>query len=116
MCFMTLEGESAAPVTATPVVKESDPEEKLEQRETFVAFARVYSGVVKKGQSVFVLGPKYDPTQGLSMVNADTHSMDGQYRQDQIIHICIYNTIKYNVTNHCSTRKLLYWKLKYFIS
>uniref|UniRef100_A0A3B4UIW6 Elongation factor-like 1 n=1 Tax=Seriola dumerili TaxID=41447 RepID=A0A3B4UIW6_SERDU len=38
-----------------------------EQRETFIAFARVYSGVVKKGQRVFVLGPKYDPTQGLRM-------------------------------------------------
>ncbi|XP_027138710.1 elongation factor-like GTPase 1 [Larimichthys crocea] len=37
-----------------------------EQKETFIAFARVYSGVVKKGQRVFVLGPKYDPAQGLS--------------------------------------------------
>ncbi|TKS69438.1 Elongation factor-like GTPase 1 [Collichthys lucidus] len=40
--------------------------DKEEQKETFIAFARVYSGVVKKGQRVFVLGPKYDPAQGLS--------------------------------------------------
>lgn len=39
--------------------------EEEEGKETFVAFARVYSGVVKKGQRVFVLGPKYDPAQGL---------------------------------------------------
>lgn len=50
-------------------MKDSKPEEEEEQKETFVAFARVYSGVVKKGQRVFVLGPKYDPAKGLSMVN-----------------------------------------------
>uniref|UniRef100_A0A671KL10 Elongation factor-like 1 n=1 Tax=Sinocyclocheilus anshuiensis TaxID=1608454 RepID=A0A671KL10_9TELE len=33
-----------------------------ENKEHFVAFARVYSGVVRKGQKVFVLGPKYDPS------------------------------------------------------
>lgn len=50
-------------------MKDSKPEEEEEQKETFIAFARVYSGVVKKGQRVFVMGPKYDPAQGLSMVN-----------------------------------------------
>uniref|UniRef100_A0A4W6CXU4 Elongation factor-like 1 n=1 Tax=Lates calcarifer TaxID=8187 RepID=A0A4W6CXU4_LATCA len=38
------------------------------EEETFIAFARVYSGVVKKGQRVFVLGPKYDPAQALNML------------------------------------------------
>ncbi|XP_035768644.1 elongation factor-like GTPase 1 [Neolamprologus brichardi] len=47
-------------------LKDSKPEEEEEAKETFVAFARVYSGVVKKGQRVFVLGPKYDPAQSLS--------------------------------------------------
>uniref|UniRef100_A0A3B3R0X7 Elongation factor-like 1 n=1 Tax=Paramormyrops kingsleyae TaxID=1676925 RepID=A0A3B3R0X7_9TELE len=32
-----------------------------EEKEHFIAFARVYSGVVRKGQKVFVLSPKYDP-------------------------------------------------------
>ncbi len=50
-------------------LKDSKPEEAEDSGETFIAFARVYSGVVKKGQRMFVLGPKYDPTQGLSMVN-----------------------------------------------
>ncbi|KAL1271891.1 hypothetical protein QQF64_030907, partial [Cirrhinus molitorella] len=36
-----------------------------ENKEHFVAFARVYSGVVRKGQKVFVLGPKYDPSLAL---------------------------------------------------
>lgn len=27
----------------------------------FIAFARVYSGVIKTGQKLFVLGPKHDP-------------------------------------------------------
>uniref|UniRef100_A0A674ENY0 Elongation factor-like 1 n=1 Tax=Salmo trutta TaxID=8032 RepID=A0A674ENY0_SALTR len=43
------------------------PEEE-EGKETFVAFARVYSGVVRRGQKVFVMGPKYDPAQGLRML------------------------------------------------
>uniref|UniRef100_A0A669BBI7 Elongation factor-like 1 n=1 Tax=Oreochromis niloticus TaxID=8128 RepID=A0A669BBI7_ORENI len=47
-------------------LKDSKPEEEEEPKETFVAFARVYSGVVRRGQRVFVLGPKYDPAQGLS--------------------------------------------------
>ncbi|XP_026122706.1 elongation factor-like GTPase 1 [Carassius auratus] len=34
-------------------------------KEHFVAFARVYSGVIRKGQKVFVLGPKYNPLLAL---------------------------------------------------
>nr|XP_046243837.1 elongation factor-like GTPase 1 isoform X2 [Scatophagus argus] len=49
-------------------LKDSKPEEEEKQKETFIAFARVYSGVVKRGQRVFVLGPKYDPARGLSML------------------------------------------------
>lgn len=51
-------------------LKDSKSDEEEEQRKTFIAFARVYSGLVKRGQRVFVLGPKYDPAQGLRMVNA----------------------------------------------
>lgn len=48
--------------------------EESEEKETFIAFARVYSGVVKKGQRLFVLGPKYDPAQFLCMVNSSTNT------------------------------------------
>uniref|UniRef100_A0AAQ5XCF7 Elongation factor-like 1 n=1 Tax=Amphiprion ocellaris TaxID=80972 RepID=A0AAQ5XCF7_AMPOC len=37
-------------------VKDSKPEEEEELKETFIAFARVYSGVVKKGQRVHLDG------------------------------------------------------------
>ncbi|XP_030621732.1 elongation factor-like GTPase 1 isoform X2 [Chanos chanos] len=45
-------------------VKSTGPEEE-DWKEHFVAFARVYSGIVKKGQKAFVLGPKYDPALAL---------------------------------------------------
>ncbi|XP_077567818.1 elongation factor-like GTPase 1 isoform X3 [Stigmatopora nigra] len=46
------------------------------QNETFIAFGRVYSGVVKKGQRIFILGPKYDPVQGLSMLPEPCNASD----------------------------------------
>ncbi|CAJ1048662.1 elongation factor-like GTPase 1 [Xyrichtys novacula] len=54
--------------TVNLTMQDPNPEVEDEQKETFVAFARVYSGTVRKGQRVFVLGPKYDPAQGLSML------------------------------------------------
>ena len=50
-------------------LKDSRMVQEEEQKEVFIAFARVYSRTVKKGQRVFVLGPKYDPTRGLSLVS-----------------------------------------------
>ncbi|XP_034039966.1 elongation factor-like GTPase 1 isoform X2 [Thalassophryne amazonica] len=47
-----------------------------EDEHTFIAFARVYSGVLKKGQTVFILAPKYDPVQGLSMLSEDCKTLD----------------------------------------
>uniref|UniRef100_A0A8C1PS52 Elongation factor-like 1 n=1 Tax=Cyprinus carpio TaxID=7962 RepID=A0A8C1PS52_CYPCA len=38
-----------------------------ESKEHFVAFARVYSGIIRKGQKVFVLGPKYNPSLALRL-------------------------------------------------
>ncbi|XP_074523157.1 elongation factor-like GTPase 1 [Halichoeres trimaculatus] len=66
--------QESQPVRLNPVKTESlvspdsKSEKEEEQKETFIAFARVYSGTVKKGQKVFVLGPKYDPAQGLSVL------------------------------------------------
>ncbi|XP_053321413.1 elongation factor-like GTPase 1 [Spea bombifrons] len=36
-----------------------------DDKSTFIAFARVFSGVARKGQKIFVLGPKYDPIKAL---------------------------------------------------
>ncbi|XP_033962713.1 elongation factor-like GTPase 1 [Pseudochaenichthys georgianus] len=67
---MPQEGQPAEVSTAkmeSLTLNDSKPQEEEEQQ-TFMAFARIYSGVVKKGQRVFVLGPKYDPAKGLSML------------------------------------------------
>ncbi|XP_062868569.1 elongation factor-like GTPase 1 [Trichomycterus rosablanca] len=45
------------------------PAPEDEDAEHFVAFARVYSGVVRRGQRVFVLGPKYDPAVALQTLS-----------------------------------------------
>lgn len=60
----------------------AEENEEKEEKETFVAFARVYSGVVKKGQRLFVLGPKYDPAQFLRMVNGFTEALL-KYQQEE---------------------------------
>uniref|UniRef100_UPI00358F0EC0 elongation factor-like GTPase 1 n=1 Tax=Myxine glutinosa TaxID=7769 RepID=UPI00358F0EC0 len=33
----------------------------------FIAFARVYSGTVKRGQRLYVMGPKYNPVNGVQL-------------------------------------------------
>ncbi|XP_019801357.1 elongation factor-like GTPase 1 isoform X2 [Tursiops truncatus] len=37
-------------------------------REAFIAFARVFSGVARRGKKIFVLGPKYSPLEFLQRV------------------------------------------------
>ncbi|OCT86890.1 hypothetical protein XELAEV_18020580mg, partial [Xenopus laevis] len=36
--------------------------QEADNKSYFIAFARVFSGVVRRGQKIFVLGPKYDPS------------------------------------------------------
>lgn len=43
-----------------PAEKEK-PQEEEDEREQLIGFARVYSGTVKIGQELYVLGPKYNP-------------------------------------------------------
>lgn len=50
------------------LVQKSDEKQDIENRSYFIAFARVFSGVVRRGQRIFVLGPKYDPTEALPKV------------------------------------------------
>lgn len=44
---------------------EKSEKQDTENKSSFIAFARVFSGVVRRGQKIFVLGPKYDPTAAL---------------------------------------------------
>ncbi|WVZ59951.1 hypothetical protein U9M48_010032 [Paspalum notatum var. saurae] len=41
----------------------------IESEECFLAFARVFSGVLRAGQKVFVLSPLYDPVKGDTVQN-----------------------------------------------
>lgn len=48
---------------STEVLKLTEDEETPKSH--VLAFARVYSGTIKKGQRLYVLGPKHDPREGL---------------------------------------------------
>uniref|UniRef100_A0ABM5EYZ3 Elongation factor-like GTPase 1 isoform X1 n=2 Tax=Pogona vitticeps TaxID=103695 RepID=A0ABM5EYZ3_9SAUR len=58
-------GEDQAPASQTETLSLSTGKQEDAQKEVFVAFARVFSGVVRRGQKLFVLGPKYDPAESL---------------------------------------------------
>uniref|UniRef100_A0A663LKM2 Elongation factor-like GTPase 1 n=1 Tax=Athene cunicularia TaxID=194338 RepID=A0A663LKM2_ATHCN len=44
--------------------------QEADNKESFIAFARVFSGVLRRGQKIFVLGPKYDPAESLHKCSA----------------------------------------------
>lgn len=69
--------ENGTPLILEPANKENKENEnnemKIKPREEkelpkshVLAFARVYSGTIKKGQQLYVLGPKHDPRESLS--------------------------------------------------
>uniref|UniRef100_G3QQP7 Elongation factor-like GTPase 1 n=1 Tax=Gorilla gorilla gorilla TaxID=9595 RepID=G3QQP7_GORGO len=49
-------------MTPKPVLQEEN------NQESFIAFARVFSGVARRGKKIFVLGPKYSPLEFLRRV------------------------------------------------
>lgn len=53
------QSESTAP--SGDVVKGVEGLEIEDAGPVFIAFARVFSGTLRKGQDLYVLGPKYDP-------------------------------------------------------
>ena len=57
------------PIAREKVNGHNDKNETLMEDETaFVAFARVFSGTLKPGQKLFVIGPKYDPSLVLQRI------------------------------------------------
>nr|XP_026695033.1 elongation factor-like GTPase 1 isoform X1 [Ciona intestinalis]XP_026695034.1 elongation factor-like GTPase 1 isoform X1 [Ciona intestinalis] len=54
----------------SPEISEQVPE-KEEKQEQFVAFARVFSGTLKVGQKLYVLGPKYDPAPFIGLEDSE---------------------------------------------
>ncbi|MEE6503277.1 hypothetical protein FKM82_004787 [Ascaphus truei] len=49
-------------------MQRSHKQEADDNKSSFIAFARVFSGVARRGQRIFVLGPKYDPADALPKV------------------------------------------------
>ena len=51
----------------------TDKQDEQEQgnEHVFIAFARVFSGTIKRGQELFVLGPKHEPLSALGKVQYD---------------------------------------------
>ena len=64
MLLLFLVGDEQEVESETP---KPVPPEGSEQ-ESFIAFARVFSGVARKGKRIFVLGPKYSPLEFLQQV------------------------------------------------
>ena len=58
-CYVVVDNETSEP----------EPEEKKAE-ETFLAFARVFSGTIRKGQRLYVLGPRHDPQKLLAEVGS----------------------------------------------
>lgn len=64
MVLLFLAGDEQGVENETP---KPVPPEGSEQ-ESFIAFARVFSGVARRGKRIFVLGPKYSPLEFLQQV------------------------------------------------
>lgn len=67
--------DDAVPITDNQLVTfgdeiKADKEDKQEQNNehVFIAFARVFSGTIKRGQELYVLGPKHEPRSALEKV------------------------------------------------
>ena len=54
--------EGAVQLTEQQLAESTEIEEAKDDIE-FIAFARVFSGVVKPGDQLYVLGPKYNPSR-----------------------------------------------------
>ncbi|XP_064391164.1 elongation factor-like GTPase 1 isoform X2 [Halichondria panicea] len=62
----TRENESAP--SSTSASRQTSSEE-IQDPTIFLAFSRVYSGVIRRGQQLFILQPRYDPSDDIKMVD-----------------------------------------------
>lgn len=60
MQYMSKEDIESVATNQEQDMSSTDPNE-----DAFVAFARIFSGTLRKGQEVYVLGPKHDPLEAL---------------------------------------------------
>ncbi|NWJ09970.1 EFL1 GTPase, partial [Crypturellus undulatus] len=69
-------GETKGLNSQTETVTSKAVKQEADNKESFIAFARVFSGVVQRGQKIFVLGPKYDPAEALHKLSPDCSATD----------------------------------------
>lgn len=76
----TLSGETelSSRLAAIELLEKAKNEEELIRMEetTFVAFARVFSGILRPGREIYVLGPKHDPALVQARINAGKEICD----------------------------------------
>lgn len=60
---------------------ETAPVENLDD-EVFIAFARIYSGTIRRGCEIYVLGPKHDPHAALQKISAGQLEISGKTLKD----------------------------------
>jgi len=63
---LELEGNSDAPIILTEIQKNAEKNIKSNNEENkkdsvLIGFARIFSGTIREGQKIYVMGPKYDP-------------------------------------------------------
>ena len=64
------EKENGGNISVTNQYEQNKPASDDQLDQVFIAFARVFSGTVKKGQKLYVLGPKHDPAKALQKVGS----------------------------------------------
>jgi len=68
------EAAGAVQLTGEQLEQMSIRENECKSNVSFIAFARVYSGTIRSGQEVWVIGPKYDPSLTADKVIEDDSS------------------------------------------
>eukprot|EP00833_Pecoramyces_ruminatium_P016129 jgi/Orpsp1_1/1190161/evm.model.d7180000077100.1 len=56
---LEIEGQCSTPISLTENIVNKSEEEKKDS--VLIGFARIFSGTLREGQTVYVMGPKYDP-------------------------------------------------------
>lgn len=63
------------PLQESVTAQQASDDKEPESDQVFIAFARVMSGIVRRGQKLYVLGPKHDPESALAE-EAQGHIID----------------------------------------
>ena len=63
----TIPGEKSEPAPVKESAEVDDSVECSSEKHEFLAFARVFSGTLRRGQTLFILSPKHNPEDFINM-------------------------------------------------